>query len=371
MDNPSELQQSHSDASAPELLAPPERRRGSTKWILLLLSVAVTVAVIVWLAHKNEGFSAAQFLHLLQSANPFLLLAAAGAGFTAFVLRSLRWAALVAPYAGKIRFLDLLGNTFIGFAAVLVLGRPAELLRPYLIGRQIGASLSSQVGAWFLERIYDLLIVLAIAAWALSTMRLDSVNPESALAIALRTGGVIVLVAAVGATALLIVFTFASEFASNRLRDALAVLPEARQEAANRLLSAFLSAVAVSRQPRCFLRIVAFSVLHWLAVGLSSWFVFLGFPESAHVGLAETFRFLALLALASAVPLPGLAGGFLLIAALLLTEWMRLPLEVASAIALAIWTVQLGITLPLGAVAALRSGLNWRKIKNMEREAHL
>lgn len=355
------------DSGSPEAPQPERGRR----WLLPVLSIAVTGAVLYWLARQNEGFSVEQFALLLRNADPLLLSAAALAGFAAFVLRALRWAALVRPYAQSVSVTGLLGNTLIGFAAVLLLGRPAELLRPYLIGRQIGAPFSSQVGTLFLERIYDLLAVLALGAWALATVDLERVSADSALGLALRAGGGMVLLAAVAAAGLLLLFTFASDFAYGRLRDALVILPEARREGANRLLQSFVNAVSVSRQPACFVRILLYTVLHWAVVGLSSWLVFLSFPESEGLGLAHSFRFLALLALASAVPIPGLAGAFFVVSTLLLTEWLRLPLEAASAVALAIWCVQLGLSLPLGAAAALRAGLNWRKIKNMKQEARL
>nr|MCU0229618.1 flippase-like domain-containing protein [Bryobacterales bacterium] len=323
------------------------------------------------LARQNDGFTLSRFLDLLRSANLWTLSAALLAAVSAFLVRALRWADLVRPYAPKAKLLDLFGNTVIGFAAVLVLGRPAEFLRPYLLSRQLRVPFPSQVGAWLLERIYDLLVVLAVAAWALSTLSLDGLPDGSALALALRAGGIIVLSATLGATALLLVFTFAQGFAAQRLRPALALLPASRQEGANRLLSAFLDALAVSRQPRLFTRIVAYSLLHFAVVALSTWLVFLALPVSAHLSLPDTLRFLALLALASAVPLPGLVGGYFVITALLLTEWMGLPLESASVITLAFAAIQTASTLLPASVAALRSGLNWRKLKNMEREAQL
>ncbi|MCW5966223.1 MAG: flippase-like domain-containing protein [Bryobacterales bacterium] len=360
-----------SDERIPPKPGNPASNLTSRRWLLVVASVVFTGAALAWLAWKNDGFSLEQFGALLRTANPLVLLGALVAGFAAFVVRSLRWAVLVRPYTPSVNLLDLLGNTVIGFAAVLLLGRPAELLRPYLISRQLGAPFSSQVGAWLLERIYDLLVVLGVAAWALSTVPLESLPSGSALALALRAGGVLVLVAALAATALLLVFTFASGFAAGRLRDALAILPEARRATALRLLDAFVEALAVSRQPVVFARVVAYSLLHFTVVAFSTWLVFLCLPDSAHLGAADTLRFLALLGLASAVPLPGLVGGYLLVAALLLTEWLRLPLEAASAITLAFGAVQIGSTVPPAMVAALRSGLNWRKIKNMEREAQL
>lgn len=344
---------------------------GIRHWAMLAVSLVVTVALVWWLTRHHEGFSAARFAALLGNANPWLFLGAVGLGFAAFWVRTLRWAALVRPYAPSVSLFGLMGNTLIGFAAVLLLGRPAELVRPYLISRQIGAPFSSQVGAWLLERIYDLLVILGLAAWALATVPLENLPSGSTLALALRTGGLVVFTAAVAATALLVVFTFAAPFAVGRLREVLVLLPEHRRERISQLLDAFVGALEVSRHAGIFVRLVFYSVLHFAVVGFSNWMVFLCLPESASITLGDTFRFLGLLGLASAVPLPGLVGGYLLMAVLLLTEWLGMPLEAASVITLALWLVQLGATLPPAAASALHSGLNWRKIKNMEREAHL
>jgi glycosyltransferase 2 family protein len=351
---------------------PTGRPKGkAAKWALGVATLLVTGAAVWWLGHQNQGFSFARFASLLQEVRllPFAL--AALAGFCAFLLRALRWQVLVGPYAGKASLVDLLGNTFIAFASVLVLGRPAELLRPYLISRQLKVSFTSQAGTWLLERIYDLLAVLTLAAWALSTISLDALAPGSVVALALRAGGAMVLVAALLALALLLVFTFAGKRAAQRLEAALEVLPPSRRQRTKRLVGTFVESVAVTRNPLVLARVLLLSTLHWLVVGFSSWLVFQSFPASEALLVVDAFRFLALLGLASAVPLPGLAGGYLLIAALLLTEWLGLQLEQASAVALGVWTVQLGITVPLGLAAALRSGLNWRKLKNMEREAQL
>lgn len=113
------------------------------------------------------------------------------------------------------------------------------------------------------------------------------------------------------------------------------------------------------------------TLVHWLIVGISFWAVFQATPVTGHLGLSESFRFLAILALASAIPIPFLVGGFYLVSLALLTEWFRIPLEDASGITLIVWAVQMGVPIPAGIAAALRSGLNWRKIKSMEQEARL
>ncbi|MCZ2157492.1 MAG: flippase-like domain-containing protein [Bryobacterales bacterium] len=341
------------------------------KAALLLLSIALTAGLLWLLARQNQGFSIGQFASALKNMHLGWVAAAALLSAAAYALRGLRWAVLVSPYAPGADRLDLIANTFIGFAAVMALGRPAEMVRPYLLARQLGVPFPSQVGAWMLERIYDLLSILALSGWALYTIDAASLTPGAAITEAIRAGGVIILGTSLAALAVLLAFTFASDSAANRLRDALAFLPERYRETADRLVNAFSTALGVSRHPGILPRIVGWTLLHWLIVGISFWMIFQASPATSHLGLSESFRFLAILALASAIPIPFLVGGFYLVSLALLTEWLRIPLEDASGITLIVWVVQMGIPIPIGMAAALRSGLNWRKIKSMEQEAHL
>ena len=61
----------------------------------------------------------------------------------------------------------LIPPTLIGFTGLALLGRPGELIRPYLIARRTNLTFSSQLAVWAVERIFDIggftvLLVLAI-----------------------------------------------------------------------------------------------------------------------------------------------------------------------------------------------------------------
>ena len=60
------------------------------------------------------------------------------------------------PFAPHARFLKVLSATVIGFTGIVLLGRPGELIRPYLIAVRERTSFSSQMAIWLLERIWDL-----------------------------------------------------------------------------------------------------------------------------------------------------------------------------------------------------------------------
>ena len=60
----------------------------------------------------------------------------------------------------------LIAPTIIGFTGLALLGRPGELIRPYLIARRENLSFSSQIAVWAVERIFDIgaFTILLIAA---------------------------------------------------------------------------------------------------------------------------------------------------------------------------------------------------------------
>jgi hypothetical protein len=70
-------------------------------------------------------------------------------------MRSARWAVMVAP-TKKIGIFSTVGSQFIGFTAVGLFGRLADLTRPYLIAKRIELPLSSQIAVYTIERMFDL-----------------------------------------------------------------------------------------------------------------------------------------------------------------------------------------------------------------------
>jgi len=80
--------------------------------------------------------------------------------YACFWVRSMRWALFLGPLregeAKKVTAGEVLGSQFIGFTAVGLFGRLADLSRPYLIAKRTGLSVASQVAVYTVERMFDL-----------------------------------------------------------------------------------------------------------------------------------------------------------------------------------------------------------------------
>jgi hypothetical protein len=82
--------------------------------------------------------------------------------FGTYYGRALRWAVFLRPLRPHPSMGGLLSATIVGFTAITLFGRPGEFVRPFLIARKENVPLTSQLAAWALERLFDLLMALIV-----------------------------------------------------------------------------------------------------------------------------------------------------------------------------------------------------------------
>src|ERR1700694_1140555 len=75
--------------------------------------------------------------------------------YIAYFLRAVRWKIFLRPVRKEASILGLIPPTLIGFTGLALLGRPGELIRPYLIARRENLPFASQVAVWAVGRIFD------------------------------------------------------------------------------------------------------------------------------------------------------------------------------------------------------------------------
>ncbi len=128
-------------------------------------------AVLVWVFHWRVHFDWHSFLHQLRAVDPVRIGLGIGLIYVSVALRAVRWALLLRRAKGRVPPRTLVGPQFIGFASVALFGSLADLVRPYLIAKRVGLSLSSQMATYTVERMYDLLAAatLFLGTFAVST----------------------------------------------------------------------------------------------------------------------------------------------------------------------------------------------------------
>jgi glycosyltransferase 2 family protein len=325
-----------------------------------------------WLLRSRlhaRGFDWQVFRATLSSLRWGWLAASCLAVMVSYWVRAVRWSVLMRPVKPDPNLWELFSATLIGFAAITLLGRPGELARPYLIATREKVSMSSQLAAWLLERIFDLLMALAIFGFALSRVRRSSVSLGPALSWVLATGGWLVAVLSILTLGLLLAFRHFSTVLKQRLLDALAVLPQHHFQRAERLITAFVQGVESTRSDRALLLVTGYSALEWATIVLCTFCVMQAFGSSLQFGWLDVLIFLGFAAFGAVVQIPGVGGGVQVVSVLVLTELFRVPLEIATSIALILWVISFVVVVPFGLLLAIHEGVRWSALTQAESEA--
>ena len=238
---------------------------------------------------------------------------------------------------------------------------------PYLVARHYGLSTSAAFASIILERLFDLIVVLALFASYLYVFPAPAAQQAGALDGALQTGGALAGLGAAGALATLCWLTWKREGALAFFDRVFARLPRKVGGALSRALHSFTLGLGVLRaSPGHLAAIAAQSVLVWLLIALGlHW-------NNRAFGLELPFRsaflMLGFLTVGVAVPTPGMVGGFHLAYQVALTSVFGVSETTAVAAALSSHALTNLPVLVLGLVFLGREGLSWGGVARLAEE---
>lgn len=336
----------------------------------VVLTALTGIIIVVLIAYRTRGtsFRWDLFLATLKHASWRWLAASICLIIFSNVGRALRWQVMLQPLAGSAGFKPigvwrLTSDTAIGLTAGVLLGRAGEVVRPYLIAVQTGLPFSSQVGAWLLERILDLLAILLLCAYALFELPGHNGRVRPMIQDAFLAGGY--SMAVVGAICLVILLAFRNPArgAHRRVLSALTFLPEEPRRRAGALLESFSRGVESTGDPRSLSKLLGYTLLEWVVIVASSFALFRGCSATHGFGMLDVLVLFAFMTVGSLVQIPGIGGGAQAASIVALTTIYQIPVEAASGVALLLWAVGSLAIVPLGLACAFHEGLNWSKLK--------
>lgn len=333
--------------------------------------VAVILAVLVYMQFRTwKDFDWATFWSQARQLSPRHIVQAIALIYFSYVLRALRWKIFLRPVRKEASAIGLIPPTLIGFTGLALLGRPGELIRPYLIARRTNLTFSSQMAAWAVERIFDIggftfLMVLAIF---LPTDLRFLPNPE--IYPRLRVGGFLLVGLVAGLT--LVAFLVA------RYGQTLAAWIETRfaHLAANfghrvaQKVREFHGGLDTIHSPLSFLQLCGVSVLTW-------WIIALAYREVAHaygvplqhMTVSKVLLLMGSSMLGSLIQLPGVGGGSQLATISALQHIFHASQELAASCGILLWLVTFVTVVPVGLLLAHRERLSLRKLSEESEQA--
>ena len=341
------------------------------QWRLWAGLAAVALAVLGWFAWRywrTRGFEWELFASTFRALEPAWLAAAAFIAWLTYLGRALRWRVLIRHLKTDPSLWNLFTGTAIGFTAIVLFGRPGEMVRPYVIGLKERLSFSSQMAAWLVERMYDLMMALLIFGIALSQVKTTGVKVGEGLQWVLSAGGY----AAAGVAAIcIVVFVALRQFgdaSERRILEAGAALPERYHGILSRLVSAFSQGIQSTRDTNAVLSALAYSILEWVLIVLCYACIFRASPATAAFGWMDVLIFVGFVSFGSVVQIPGVGGGMQIVTVVVLTELFGMPVEVSGGLAVVLWAITFVVIVPFGLILAFHDGLNWGKLRQVRRE---
>lgn len=342
----------------------------------VLLAMALALAGTAYGLYRISGtsewrqFSWQDFEESFRNLRFSYLLLAALLIFGSYLFRSFRWREFLrSTKTADLR--NLWVATLVGFTTVALLGRPGEVVRPWLVARKEGLSVSSQLGAWTLERVLDSLTLASFLGLALLFFPTRSGFHESheQLLAHFHRAGLLLFAGAAALGIAVIQFRRRQRFILAALDWLSRRLTARRRAGLRKVVENFAAGLTGIENVPSLLRCVGYSWLVWLSVTAAFWSVTQAVGEPlSRLDWSSVVLVMAAMIVGSVAQLPGVGGGPQVATALTLTQLFDVPLALASSAALVLWALSFLLVLLPGLPLMAQEGLTWQRLRRVAKE---
>ncbi|MBZ5573646.1 MAG: flippase-like domain-containing protein [Acidobacteriia bacterium] len=285
--------------------------------------------------------------------------------YLAYILRAIRWKIFLRPVRKDVSSFSMISPTLVGFTGLAVLGRPGELIRPYLIARRVNLSFSSQLAVWAVERIFDLaaFTVLMVAGIFLPTKlrAFAAGRPEVLHWLHLVGYFLSLLVVALLVGALLVNYHGSS--IANWVEQRFSHLAKNLGHRVAQRVREFASGLNTIHSVSSLVQLSVVSLVMW-------WLIALSYKEVTHsygapmqdMSVTRVLLLMGSSMAGSMVQLPGVGGGSQLATIEAMDKIFHIPQELSVSCGILLWLVTFVAVVPAGLLLAHHERLSLLKV---------
>lgn len=274
------------------------------KYIKFLLLLVFTVAIF-WFFGRNLDWPSVRTS--LATANPYYLAIAAFVICIGYLLRAIRWRALLAPITDS-SLKELFATTTVGFTAIFLIGRAGEIVRPmWLPMRDRRVRPSAALVTLGLERVFDMAALVCFFSFNLLFFTPQAGREEEFHYV--EVVGWVMLAAVIAGFVFLIIFQRVSDRFIAWF-DALlnrSWIPSRVRKIAISILRQLSSALAILRDWKQAFWVSFWTLTLWFAIAIPTWLVLLAFDMP--FTFSDSLFIMGFATVSSVVPTPGGAAG--------------------------------------------------------------
>jgi uncharacterized protein (TIRG00374 family) len=338
------------------------------------LFAVLMLAALAAFAYRSRGaihiqdFSWSRLKVAIEGARLGLLLASLAAIYVAYAVRSLRWIRFC-RFMGPSRFSAVYSATLMGFAAIFLLGRAGEPVRPLLLARKCRFSVSSMFGIYVLERLLDASAAAALAGVSLLVLPglISSDAADAGWDLKMRASAGALFVGLFGFVALLVYFRLHGAGVLDRRLAGWRATPGWRRRLAAQF-SGFSEGLQAIRSLSDLSAALFYSAVHWTLIAAIYWLVMRAFGgATAASGMRGAVVVLTLTMVGSLVQLPGVGGGTQIASFIALNSILAVEQEPAMAVTIVLWLVTFAGVCLVGVPLLIREGWSMGDLRRMAR----
>ena len=331
--------------------------RKSTKFIILFLFAIL----LLWLFGRNLDW--AEVSAALGQAKASYLISAVLIICLGYLLRAKRWQVLLEPITPT-SLKELFATTTVGFAAVFLIGRAGEIVRPmWLPMRDKRVRPSAALVTLGVERIFDLASLICFFAINLLWFNAPA-GRETEFEYVKLVSTLMLIGTFVGFVGLFIYHKFsekiigwADEFTNRR------IFPSRIKKIILSILTQLAKSLDVLRDWREIALIVFWTIMLWFSIAVPTWLVLLAFDLP--LDFSDALFIMGWAAIGSVVPTPGGAAGAFHAATAGGLFFLNISNDKAAAASIAMHLVYFAPAIIFGIYYFLHGDISFSRFKNL------
>ncbi len=336
------------------------------KRILVFGIVLIVLCLLIYLQVRTwKNFNWGVFWSRTEGVNPLGLLAGVAFTYLAYVLRAVRWRIFLKPVC-KTTTARLLGPQFIGFAALALLGRAGEMIRPYIVAKKERLTFTSQMAVWGVERIFDMGSFAVLLALSFLSPDLHALPFYHAL----REAAFLLMALVAALVAFVVVVRRSGERAAQFLHDLFAGFAPKVAHHIREKVRSFSEGLKTIHDLSSAVQLIAVSVLMWVLVAFAYYAITHAYPGQLRtLTMAQQVVLMGSSMVGSMLQLPAVGGGSQLAAISMLHSGFGIEQELAVSCGMLIWAITFMSVIPTGLALARREHLSIRAVAEAEEKA--
>lgn len=330
-----------------------------------LLIGLIIIVFSLYYVFKNVSFS--ELGNAIISINYFYLLPAVFMVVMSYILRAIRWRFLISSVK-DVRVVNVFSPLMVGFMSNMLPARAGEFIRAYLLGKKENISFSASFATIFIERLFDMLLVLLLLFTVLffKAEIFSATNSEAnhkLLGYMTKFGWV----SFIGFLFILIFSIFLqyrNEWAMKVVHIIIRPLPERWGYNIVSMVQSFTNGLSVIKSKKGLLVTILLSFLIWCNFVILYYPLYLAFDIQSKIPIIPSLLVLNLTVaiFITLFPTPGFLGAFQAACVVALHEIFMIPKVTAVSYGIVAWFITMGTTIIIGSMFVVRDGISLKQL---------